>query len=182
MNGPDVLGTPSRSRTSAFCRLAAVHTPMTELELVASVPAAPFASSFAFGTWITIVCTFTAFVAFTPGAGPRELGDVEAELRVELLERSQVAEIEHRAEVDVETLAPLTGEDAAAARQADGSRRWRAPCSSASTAARCCTAGTAHRSAASVLLPLPFQSMRVTEYVCRRFHVLASSDVIGPTL
>ena len=51
------------------------------------------------------------------GRGPGQLGDVETELRVQLLERPEVAEVEHGTEVDVEAFAALAGEHATAARQ-----------------------------------------------------------------
>ena len=56
------------------------------------------------GTWIAIVCTFSWAVALTPGAGG-------SGHQVEVLERPQRAEVEDRAEVDVEALDPLAGED-----------------------------------------------------------------------
>ena len=63
--------------------------------------------------------------------------------QVQVLERAQRAEIEHRAEVDVETVEPLAGEEPDAAVERRRSPRRRGRRSSASSADRCCTAAAA---------------------------------------
>ena len=64
-----------------------------------------------FGTWMAIECTFSSLVALTPAA---ELRSVRRAEDVEVLERAQVAQVEDRAQVDVEALGALAGEDLAA--------------------------------------------------------------------
>ena len=99
-----------------------------------------------------MLCTLTALVAFTPGAGWVSSGTLSPKCVCKLLERPQIAEVEDRAEVDVEAFGALTREHLAAAAEGRESRRRRARRSRASTAGRCCTAGTTRGPASSVTL------------------------------
>ena len=104
---------PPALRTRAFWRLAVVQTPITEAGEDASVGLAPPLATSVFGTSIAIECTLTPLVEFTPARHRAESGVLEPERRVQLLERAQDAEVEDRAQVDVEALGALAGEHAA---------------------------------------------------------------------
>ena len=106
-------------RTTARRRLAAVHTPMTDLAAIGSVGLEPSLVSSCLGIFSAIECTLKSCVALTPCAAA-----IAAEVQV--LERPQVAQVEDRAEVDVEALEPLPGEHGVAAGDlVDGLRRQR---------------------------------------------------------
>ena len=165
-NGPAfTFSPPSASHTRAFWRLAVVQTPMVGCPLTVTAE---------IGTWIAIECTFRWLVALTPAAAG-QLG--QPERGVQVLERPQVAQVEDRAQVDVEGLGALAGEHADPAAQAVHGRRrpgWRSP---AWTAARCCTAGRPGRCRARA--PGRWAGDRVG---LAAVPVRAASDSIGPVL
>ena len=90
-------------------RDADVQTPIAAVGDIGSVGVLPSRSTATIGTWIAIECTLN------DAQGIDAFGRAGHVDQVQVLERAQVAEIEDRAEVDVETFAPLAGEDAAAA-------------------------------------------------------------------
>jgi len=64
----DSVSVPPAPRIRAFCRLAVVHTPMTEAAALAEEGVAPPLASAVLGTWSAIECTLTPAVEFTPAA------------------------------------------------------------------------------------------------------------------
>ena len=101
--GPTPTDAPL-SRSVALRRDADAHTPIVAFVASGSVGALPLAVTLPIGSWMAIVCTLNERSAFTPGRRRRRD-------QVQVLERPQRGEVEDRAEVDVEAVEALPGED-----------------------------------------------------------------------